>query len=116
MAPTNLKKSIILTVVMLMAFQFITAAVVPAERSQKSSAFYHPDSKPNSCFAFLAEKTEEGRSEEERDKLDSFELLDLSRIAFTLSIAHTPPAHTVWYEHRSVSRPLLFKINCNFLI
>jgi hypothetical protein len=107
---------IIFLVIMLMAFECITAAFIPNERSEPGKTSIHSSSKPSSVFGtYLCERTEE-RYEEERDKFVTIELIDLSRIATLLSFAHTPLNTFTPYEHLFGDQPKLFKMFCVYLI
>ena len=99
-----------------MTFECITAVFVQAESGDIHNTTLHSKSSSTSAFlSIVSEKTEEERSEEERDKFTSIELADFSKIAIFLSKVHTPQVYFVPYEHSSV-QPSLFMLNCAFLI
>jgi hypothetical protein len=114
----KITSGVVFLVIMLMTFECITAAFIPTEQAKEGKTSIHSSSKPSSLFgAYLCERTEEEeRSEGERDKFLTIELVDLSRIATFLSFAHTPHHTFAPYEHLFGEQAQLFKMFCVYLI
>jgi hypothetical protein len=116
----TIARSIVWTVILIMAFECISSAVVmPAERSFKKVTIHQKDSKTSLVSAILSARAEEEneKNEEERDKIWAVELADFSKIATALSIFHSPEAHFSYYKHSIKAQPRkLFAFFCVLLI
>lgn len=103
--------------ILLISFEFIAPAfshATPVESEQQ--ACIHSENHKTLFISSLYEKTEEERTEEEKEKFISIELADFSQLATLLSQSHTPNAPPQSPEQAFDPQPPLFKLFCVYLL
>jgi hypothetical protein len=111
-------KNVIMLVILVMAFECISAAFLPSEGLNANEAcVYKKPSTPSLLASVILEKAEEeSKTEEESDKFVAIVLVDFSRVAFELSNIHSHNIPDLSVQQPfNVERPI-FKMLCSFLI
>jgi hypothetical protein len=115
----QISRAIVCLVILIMTCECVSAAVFSSTGSDIGRLAYHAkNTKSSVSTSVLFEKAEveSERGEEERDKVFTIELADLSQIAMVLSHFHSPRVHFIPNEHRQNSHPPLFELFCILII
>jgi hypothetical protein len=108
--------SLLCLVIILIASQSVSPALFLPSGIDSHQLTFHSPHPESSLSSLLFEKTEEEKTEEDRSKILTVELADLTQLAVCLSLVHTPRISFLSLEQESHTQPLLFKRFCVFKI
>jgi hypothetical protein len=114
----GITKNVIRLVILIMAFECISAALTPVTANDTgNAATFKKPSVSSLLSSVVLEKTEEEqKGEEETDKFTTTILVDFSRVAFELSHVHTTNIRDISLLQPFNIERSLFRLFCTFII
>jgi hypothetical protein len=111
-------KNVIRLVIVIMAFECISAALTPvsASGSSKETTLKKPSVASLLSSVFFEKTEEEQKTEEETDEFTTTILVDFSRVAFELSNVHTTNIRDISLIQPFNVERSLFRLFCTFII
>jgi hypothetical protein len=115
--PIGIVKNLVRLVILLISVECILPTIIQEQASNSQQHLtIHAQSTKSTFLSLVFEKSEEERSEEERDKHVSVELADFTKQAIFLSWTHTPLISFISFERYLDSQPPLFMLFGVFII